>query len=415
MFKKKIKKEYPHALLESPKTQTGYAEAYRTLRTNLHFSSTDARIQTLMLASAGQSEGKTVTAFNLGHTISQTGKSTLLIDADLRKPMLSKLFKIYQSTVKTGLTSLLSDVFSTDIRSGLLQEISVQDLFQLIRLQTRTGVLRAMDEKETVEVLFFKGTCVDINWLDRSEEQKLVNVLIRNGVITPENAAAALRHQQETGLKSGVLLMNMGFINEDQLKGPLNIHLMESFQLLTQMKSGRFQFDDRPESHFASFKSITSGLVETIVDQLSHSNMELPYLEEKLEETIFETQTDHLSILPSGFIPPNPSELLGSERFSFLLGLLKKKFDFIIIDTPPVLAASDALLLAPQADGVALVVRSGLLKRQLIVKALEQLHRTQANLLGIVLNSVNIKKNGYYSYYKYSSYYGETDSDHTPS
>lgn len=415
MFKKKVKREYPHALLDSPKAQTGYAEAYRTLRTNLHFSSTDKKIQVLMVASAGQSEGKTVTAFNLGHTISQTGKTTLLIDADLRKPMLSKLFKLFHGSGKIGLTSLLSDVFSTDIRNGALGEFSIMDLFQLIRLQTRTGVLRVTDDIDSVEVHFLKGKAIDITWLTRGDEKKLVNALIQNGAITAENAKTALQHQQETGLKSGIMLVNLGFLKEDQLKGPLNIHLMESFQVLTQMKTGAFQFDDRPESHFTSSKSNTANRTEPIVDQLLNSNAALPFLENKIEEAVLATKTEGLFVLPSGFIPPNPSELLGSERLTFLLGMLKTKYDFIIIDTPPIIAASDALLLAPQSDGVALVVRSGLYKRHLIIKALEQLHRTQANLLGIILNSVDFKKNGYYSYYKYASYYGDTESDQTPS
>ncbi|MFW6374086.1 MAG: DUF4388 domain-containing protein [Thermodesulfobacteriota bacterium] len=417
MFKKNrkrdLKSDYPHVLMDgSPQTRSPFAEAYRKLRTNLHFSSPDKRIQSMVITSAGQAEGKTITAYNLGQTIAQTGKTALLIDADLRKPTLSRLFK---ASKNAGLTTLLSDVFNTDIQKGNLKTISIMDLFRLIQLQNRTGVLQVSDEHDRVEVHFLKGQAVDITWSTRPEDKKFINVLIQNGTLSAENAQLALQRQKDTGLKSGLMLVNLGFLKEENLKGLLNIHLMESFQVLSKMETGTFQFENRSESHVSSPKSGSFGLVEPIIAQLLYSNNELPYLQKQVNAALVRTDTPQLSLLPCGFIPPNPSELLGSERLTFLLDMLKSRFDFLIIDTPPVLIASDVLLLAPQADGVALVVKSGYLKRDLIIKSLEQLQRTQANLLGVVLNSVNMKKNGYYSYYQYySSYYGDTDSDSTP-
>jgi Mrp family chromosome partitioning ATPase len=94
---------------------------------------------------------------------------------------------------------------------------------------------------------------------------------------------------------------------------------------------------------------------------------------------------------------------------AFLLGHLQKMFDVIIIDSPPILPASDALLISPHADGVILVVKEGLLNREVVQKAVEQLNLAQANILGVVLNDVDVKKQGYSSYYHkyYSEYYGE--------
>jgi Mrp family chromosome partitioning ATPase len=417
MFKKtkktNLKTDYPHVLMDgAPQTRSHFAEAYRKLRTNLHFSSPDKRIQSMVITSAGQAEGKTITAYNLGQTIAQTGKTALLIDADLRKPTLSRLF---EASRNTGLTTLLSDAFNTDIQKGNLDTVSIMDLFRLIQLQNRTGVLHVSDDHDQVEVHFLKGQAVDITWLTRPEDKKFINVLIQNGILSAKNAQLALQGQKDTGLKSGVMLVNLGFLKEKNLKGLLNIHLMESFQVLSKMETGTFQFENRPDSQVTPPKSGSFGLVEPMIAQLLDAHDQLPFLQKQVNAALLRTDSPKLWLLPCGFIPPNPSELLGSERLTFLLDMLKSQFDYLIIDTPPVLIASDVLLLAPQADGVALVVKSGYLKRDLIIKSLEQLHRTQANLLGVVLNSVNIKKNGYYNYYKYySSYYGDTDSDSTP-
>jgi len=87
---------------------------------------------------------------------------------------------------------------------------------------------------------------------------------------------------------------------------------------------------------------------------------------------------------------------------------LKKRFDTIIIDSPPILPASDAILLAPRTDGVVLVVKSGMMNREMVKRAVEQLRLSKANLLGVVLNAVDTKREGYYKYYHkyYSKYYG---------
>ena len=81
----------------------------------------------------------------------------------------------------------------------------------------------------------------------------------------------------------------------------------------------------------------------------------------------------------------------------------------LIIDSSPVMAASDALILAAQMDGVLLINRSGLINRKMVIKTVEQVKNAQATIVGVVLNRVDIKKEGYYKYYHkyYSKYYGK--------
>jgi capsular exopolysaccharide synthesis family protein len=135
----------------------------------------------------------------------------------------------------------------------------------------------------------------------------------------------------------------------------------------------------------------------------------LPFLEAKINSAIEKTGVDNLFLLPCGDIPPASSELLSSSRMSFLIGYLKRKFDILIVDSSPVMAASDALILAAQMDGVLLINRSGMINRKMVLKTVEQVQNAQAKILGIILNRVDVRKEGYYKYYHkyYSNYYGK--------
>ncbi len=124
------------------------------------------------------------------------------------------------------------------------------------------------------------------------------------------------------------------------------------------------------------------------------------------------TGIDNLFALTSGVLPPNPAELLGSEKMSEILNQVRKKADIILLDTPPVLAVTDASVLAPRVDGVLLVVKPGVTKLAACKQAVEQLNRVGAKILGVVLNDISVKRASYrYAYYRgyyynyYDSYY----------
>ncbi|MDZ5759759.1 CpsD/CapB family tyrosine-protein kinase [Carnobacterium maltaromaticum] len=113
------------------------------------------------------------------------------------------------------------------------------------------------------------------------------------------------------------------------------------------------------------------------------------------------TTIRNLFILTCGVIPPNPNELLGSRRMKVALDRLKKNFDRIIIDTPPVMVVSDALVLAPNTDGVILVIRDNETLKDRAKQALEQIKITKTPVIGAILNGVSEKENSpYYHVYK---------------
>lgn len=216
-------------VLDNPKSPV--AEAYRIARTNIQFAAVDKELKTILITSSGPAEGKSTTAANLSIAFAQSGKSVIIVDADLRKPTQHKVWGIDNSI---GLTN--------------------------------------------------------------------------------------------------ILLGDLGISTALQSSPMKNLH-----------------------------------------------------------------------IITTGPIPPNPAELLGSQRMTTLLTSFKEHADIIIIDTPPVIAVTDAALLAPQVDGVVLVVASGQAKIEAAQRAKQMLLNGKAKILGTMLNMVEEDSQDYYYYY----YYGE--------
>lgn len=204
------------------------AEAYRTLRTNLYFSSLDQALETLVVTSAAPGDGKSTTLGNLAVTLARGEKRAILVDADLRRPALHTLFGIGNSQ---GLTTMAVD----------------------------------------------------------------------------ENALA--------------------------------------------------------------------------------------------EPPLAATGVDNLWLLPSGPLPPNPAEILGSRRMEEIIAVLKERADIVLFDAPPVIAVTDATVLGTKVDGVLLVVRAGKTRREHALRAKELLERVKIRLVGAVLSNAPPDQSlgGYYT------------------
>ena len=123
--------------------------------------------------------------------------------------------------------------------------------------------------------------------------------------------------------------------------------------------------------------------------------------QENLNGSLKRTEVANLSAVTSGNLPPNPSELLSSGRMTGILKLLYDRFNTIIIDSPPTLLVTDAMVLAQRVDGVLLVVKPSVTKWGSLRQSIEQLQRVKANLVGIVVNDVNIRRSRYYYYRGY--------------
>ena len=230
------------------------AESYRALRTNLNFACREGDIKTIIFTSATPREGKTTTVVNLAITTAQAGTKVLLVEADLRRPVISSLFGIDQTP---GLTDVL---------------------------------------------------------LGNYEFKKAVRTI------------------------------------EDIMMGRLNV-------------------DDILE---------TPGI-------------------------------DNLHIIPSGTIPLNPSELINSKTINDFVEWARSEYDVILMDLPPVLAATDAAILSTKVDGIVLVYRVGKISRNALKRAKAQLDNVKANVLGIILNGIRAEISSDFSAFDGDYYYYHDD------
>ena len=130
-----------------------------------------------------------------------------------------------------------------------------------------------------------------------------------------------------------------------------------------------------------------------------------------LRDALQQTSVERLDFLSRGIPPPNPTELLGSRKMKEVLTELRQRYDFIIIDSPPVIAISDASILSVIAEGVLLVLNAQVTSIPYAQKAVERLDFVRAHLLGVILNAVNIDDPHYSYYQSYNSYYRTSTED----
>ncbi len=142
----------------------------------------------------------------------------------------------------------------------------------------------------------------------------------------------------------------------------------------------------------------------------------------KLKDAVYHIKDENIDVLPAGAVPPNPTELLSSARMEAVLDELKKDYDYIFIDTPPVNTVTDGVLLTKYVTGTIVVVRNGYTTRQALDKAINSLKFSNAKVLGLIINEASIsrsytrykgyRKYGQYGQYGYGygyGYYGRSD------
>jgi capsular exopolysaccharide synthesis family protein len=137
--------------------------------------------------------------------------------------------------------------------------------------------------------------------------------------------------------------------------------------------------------------------------------------ETTLEQAIKKTEVPNLELLPCGTLPPNPAEVLLSDRFREIVGELARRYDRVVFDTPPVGPVTDPAILGTLVDGVVLVAKCEKTSKDSIRQAMRALRDANARVFGVILNDVDITakrySGAYYAYYRrYGGYYGDGES-----
>lgn len=148
----------------------------------------------------------------------------------------------------------------------------------------------------------------------------------------------------------------------------------------------------RPTIHRVFRLNSTQGLSACLADDL------------EVEEVIRKTWVPNLEVLPCGQVPVNPSELISSERMRQLLTELADRYDHVLIDSPPLINVTDPVILSTLVDGVILVVHAGHSTREVVRRARHELASVGAQILGVVLNNLDVQREGYGAYPAYKSY-----------
>jgi polysaccharide biosynthesis transport protein len=151
----------------------------------------------------------------------------------------------------------------------------------------------------------------------------------------------------------------------------------------------------RPRLHQVFGLDNTTGVTSSVLEP------------DTVEPNKLRTEIPNLWVMPAGPMAPNPAEIVQSEHFGQLLSQLSEQFDRIVIDSPPVVAVTDAAILSTRVDGTVFVVRGGATRRELAVQALRTLRDVTDNVLGVVLNGADLSRNRYSGYYHHYRYYGD--------
>lgn len=179
--------------------------------------------------------------------------------------------------------------------------------------------------------------------------------------------------------------------NEDEGKSTISTELSKS--LADAGKRTLFIDADMRKSVILKNNDTVKGLSELLLDMCAP------------DEVIYATQNENFDVLFSGHFPPNPVEILGGSKFKEVLEELKKEYDYIIIDTPPVGAVIDAAVIASNCDGAVLIVAYRKTNRKDAKEAKEQIEKSGCKVLGAVINEVEKKNSTYQSkYYKAKKY-----------
>jgi capsular exopolysaccharide synthesis family protein len=297
-----------------------------------------------------------------------------------------------------------------NVAAGLFAGVMFGFILALL-LEAMDTNLNAISEIEEVLQLPVLGA------IPKVDEGSLIPATFTEHALSGNKGAWSKIAEALRGLRTSILLSTPGsppqvimMASTRPAEGKTSISILES--IIFALNGSRVLLMDadlrRPAVHTRLNLASTSGVADRENVGLSSVLSGKTTLDEAIREW---PDYPGVHVLVAGPTPPLPSELLGSKHMEDLLAELRLRYDFIFIDTPPVMTVTDASVMSRLADATILVVRYGEARRHVIMRSIELLQRSGANLLGVVLNMVDFRSPEYSEYYgrKYHDYYAERE------
>jgi len=356
----------------------------------------------IMITSSAAGEGKSTIAAELGRNLAQSGRMGIaLVDADTIRPTLHRLFHMDN---RRGLGELLGEVYHMDLSRENPDQFGVGDWIELIRAQSKTGKLQISEDGEEFSVIFNKGLVSSLSDRRGELDGLLGEILVRQGRISEEQRDAALRVKEEGSHPLGGVLRGLGYLETGELDAALELQLKNRLHRILTLRQPRYSFAETVEAYLpassgrllakADGTGIDRFVLGMVGDYLKH-----PYLSSQVPSYLKDTPIENLKVLTCGGPAFDLRDSYFSVPFTMVIDRLAKSYDVVLIDSAPVAFDSPTGSLAPTVDGVLLVVGADGLQVSVIQKAKEQLQRSGANLLGVVLNRVDLLKDEAAHYY----------------
>ncbi len=358
--------------------------------------------QTILITSSGPGEGKSTITAALARKLARSGRlSVALIDADTMRPKLHTLFELDN---RRGLGELLDDVYHVDLKEENPDQFGVGDWIELIRAQGRTGKLQVSEGGQEFSIIFNKGKVSSISDHTGQAQSLLGAMLVAQGRITEAQCASALRVQEEGSHPLGQVLQGLGYLEAGDLDLVLSLQLQQRLHKILTLRQPRYRFAEMVEAYLPAAASTPahdpngSG-IDRHVAGTAGDYLKQPYLSSQVPGYLKDSQMENLKVLTCGERFVDLSDAHFASPFRMVIDRIAKRFDVVLIDSPPVAFDSPTASLARTVDGVVLVVKSDSLNVGVIQQAKEQLVRSGATMLGVVLNQVDLSKDEALPYY----------------
>ena len=369
-------------------------EYYKSLASAVQrFAAQDKR--RLLITSSGPGEGKSTITAELGRTLARSGRTSVaLVDTDRFRPTLHRLFGLENGR---GLGDLLTEIEELDLMKEDARQFGVGDWLEFLHVQSRSGRLRISEGASAYVVALQKGGVVSVSEENAAEDRRLGSLLVSRGHLSQVQKDEALRLQTDVRRPLGDVILGLGYVGPDELQAALRNQFTERLRRILNMRRPSCSFTESSDAYFATsmgrqFEYANGSAIDSYVAQQIGGALKQPYMASQVSGYLRDTHLDNLKVMTSGTAPYDLVDTVSASPFSYVLGHLSRAFDLVLIDSPPVAVASPAETLAHEVDGVLMVVRAEGLDVQVIQRAKELLEKRGANLLGVVLNQVDLRQ-----------------------